>query len=237
MKIHRFFSLNLVLDGKQQKLALSDKEIIHQVVKVLKLKTGEQLALCDGKGKEVVCILESIDKKELVLKVLEYKELSLKERQTILYLAVLKRENFEIAVQKAAEIGVDKLVPIITDRTIKTGINPERLNKISKEACELSGRGSLMIVEPVIKFKEAISKSKENETNLFFALGGVEFYPGKTIDKNYKKVGLFIGPEGGWSAEEIVLAKEKSFKIVGIGKNILRGETAAIIASFLSVNY
>jgi len=237
MKIHRFFIDGISFKKEEKTLFLTDKEVIHQIIKVLKLKTGEQLTLCDGQNREVVCILESIDKKELILKVIEYKELSQKDRQTILYLAILKRENFELAVQKTAEIGIDKLVPIITDRTIKTGLNLERLNKISKEACELSGRGTMMHVEPVIKFSESIKQAKENDVNLFFAPGGKEFVPNQTIDNKAQKVGLFIGPEGGWSDGEILIAKEKSFQIVGIGKNVLRGETAAIVVSFLSVNY
>lgn len=237
MKIHRFFIQDLSLKKEEKTFVLTDKEVIHQVVKVLKLKPGEQLVLCDGQNREVVCILESIDKKELVLKVIEYKELPQKDRQTIIYLAILKRENFELAVQKAAEIGIDKLVPIITDRTIKTGLNLERLNKISKEACELSGGGTLMSVEPVIKFSESIKQAKENNVNLFFAPGGKDFVPNQTIDNKAQKVGLFIGPEGGWSDGEILIAKEKSFQIVGIGKNVLRGETAAVVASFLTVNY
>jgi len=237
MKIHRFFIQDLSLKKEEKTLILTDKEVIHQIVKVLKLKIGEQLAFCDGQNREVICILESIDKKELTLKVIEYKELPQKDRQTILYLAILKRENFELAVQKSAEIGVDKLVPIITDKTVKTGINLERLNKISKEACELSGRGTMMSVEPVIKFSESIKQAKENDVNLFFAPGGKEFVPNQTIDNKAQKVGLFIGPEGGWSDGEILIAKEKSFQIVGIGKNVLRGETAAVVASFLTVNY
>jgi len=237
MKIHRFFIDGIFLKKEEKTLVLTDKEAIHQIIKVLKLKLGEQLALCDGQNREVVCILESIDKKELILKVIEYKELSQKDRQTILYLAILKRENFELAVQKTAEIGIDKLVPIITDRTIKTGLNLERLNKISKEACELSGRGTMMYVEPVIKFSESIKQAKKNDVNLFFAPGGKEFVPNQTIDNKAQKVGLFIGPEGGWSDGEILIAKEKSFQIVGIGKNVLRGETAAVVASFLTVNY
>lgn len=237
MKIHRFFIDDLSLKKEEKTLILTDKEVIHQIIKVLKLKLGEQLALCDGQNREVVCVLESIDKKELILKVVEYKELPPKDRQTILYLAILKRENFELAVQKSAEIGVDKLVPIITDRTIKTGINLERLNKISREACELSGRGTMMYVEPVIKFSESIKQAKENNVNLFFAPGGKDFVPNQTIDNKAQKVGLFIGPEGGWSDGEILIAKEKSFQIVGIGKNFLRGETVSIVVSFLSVNY
>jgi len=237
MKIHRFFLFDIELSGGKKELKLANKELLHQIAKVLKLKIGEQLALCDGKGKEAICVLEGVDKKELILKVVEYKELPTVGRKTILYLAVLKRENFELAVQKSAEIGVDKLVPIITDRTIKTGINLERLNKISKEACELSGRVTLMEIEPMIKFKEAIVRSKENETNLFFAPGGVNFSPGKTFGNETKKVGLFIGPEGGWSTEELILAKENKMKITGIGNLVLRGETAATIVSFLAVNY
>ena len=100
-------------------------------------------------------------------------------------------------MQKAAEIGINKLVPVISERTIKTGINVERLNKISKEACELSGRGTIMFIEPAMKLTEAIKQAKENDVNLFFAPGGLDFMPGKTINLSTKSVSIFVGPEGG----------------------------------------
>lgn len=237
MKIHRFFLSKLVLDKKEKEIEVADREIHHQVTKVLKLQKGEQLALCDGKGLEALCLLSDSDKKNLFLTVLEYRDIVDNGRQTTLYLAILKRENFELAVQKSAEIGISKLVPIISERTIKTGINLERLNKISKEACELSGRGTIMSVEPATKFTEAIKQAKENDANLFFAPGGLDFMPGKSVSVGAKSAGIFIGPEGGWSDVEIATAKENRFLITGLGKMVLRGETAATVASFLAVNY
>ena len=74
MKIHRFFLPKLALDKKEKEIKLADKDIFHQVARVLKLKKGEQLALCDNKGLEAVCLLSDSDKKNLYLTVLEYRE-------------------------------------------------------------------------------------------------------------------------------------------------------------------
>ena len=147
---------------------------------------------------------------------------------------VLKKENFEWAVQKAVEVGVKEITPIITARTVKLGLNKDRLKKIIKEAAEQSGRGILPKLNEAIIFDEAIKSAKENDLNLFFNIGGKNVQHSMS---NISKIGIFIGPEGGWDEEEIKKAQSSNgFTIVGLGKTILRAETAAVIASYQTVN-
>jgi 16S rRNA (uracil1498-N3)-methyltransferase len=123
-------------------------------------------------------------------------------------------------------------VPIITERTIKLGLNQERLLKIVKEAAEQSGRGMVPeIVEP-LKLAEAIIQAQENDVNFFC------HFSKKRLNKLVSKgqIGLFIGPEGGWSDEEVKMAKKANFEVVSLGENVLRAETAAIVGSYLVVN-
>ena len=108
------------------------------------------------------------------------------------------------------------------------------MEKIIKEAAEQSGRGVLPKLNEAIIFDEAIKSSKENGLNLFFQAG----YPllGHSMSK-FEKIGVFVGPEGGWTEEEIKKAQSSNeFTIVGLGKTILRAETAAVIASYQAVN-
>ena len=125
-------------------------------------------------------------------------------------------------------------MPIITARTVKLGLNYERLNKIIKEAVEQSGRGILPKLNEVLIFDNAIGKAKnDNGLNLFFNIG--EPTLGHSMSK-CDKIGIFIGPEGGWTEEEIKLAQSANFTIAGLGKTVLRAETAVIVASYMACN-
>jgi len=107
------------------------------------------------------------------------------------------------------------------------------LKKIIKEAAEQSGRGILPRLNEAIIFDEAIKSAKENDLNLFFQAG---YPPLRHSMSKFEKVGIFIGPEGGWDEEEIKKAQSSNgFTIVGLGKTVLRTETAAVIASHQSL--
>jgi 16S rRNA (uracil1498-N3)-methyltransferase len=149
--------------------------------------------------------------------------------QVILYCSIIKRENFELMAQKATEVGVKEIVPLLSSRTIKLNIKSERVEKIIKEASEQSGRGKVPELHPPMTFKDALEHAKSNDLNLFFDPSGKIFSP----LTQEKKIGVFIGPEGGWDEDEIGLARAQNFQIVSLGKLVLRAETAAIVASFL----
>ena len=239
MRLNRFFVNENLNVGN---IIIRGADFINQARNVLRLKVGDKLILCDGNLNEAVAEIINLNKESTELKILEtYKNQNEPaspadgtERNIILYCSVLKKENFEWAVQKAVEVGVKEITPIITARTVKLGLNKERLEKIIKEAAEQSGRGILPRLNETIIFDEAIKSAKENDLNLFFNIGGKNVQHSMS---NISKIGIFIGPEGGWDEEEIKKAQSSNgFTIVGLGKTILRAETAAVIASYQTVN-
>ena len=179
-----------------------------------------------------------------------------------LYCAVLKRENFELVCQKATEVGVSEIVPLVTDRTVKTHINKDRLEKIIVEAAEQSGRARIPVLCDAMRFDEAIGRVEKKSRNLFFDLredvhgdcthalfmaehtsfkghekGMTAILPDAQQEQNMsrKNIIIFIGPEGGWSDIERELAQKQEFEVATLGPLTLRGETAAIIAAYLAV--
>lgn len=232
MRLHRFIGN---FDLSQKQIVISDADFTNQAKNVLRLKIGEKLILCDGNLNEAVAEISSLNKKLAELKILEtYKNEKESINYVILYCPILKKENFEWTVQKAVEIGVKEITPLITSRTVKLGLNKERLEKIIKEAAEQSGRGVLPKINKAVDFNEAVAEAKnKNEINLFFNIGESPF--GHSMSKS-KKIGVFVGPEGGWTEEEIKIAQSNGFTLVGLGDTILRAETAAAIASYLTIN-
>lgn len=237
MRLNRFL---MKFDLNQDNLRIDDFEIYNQIRNVLRLKAGEQIVLFDGESNEARAEILSInhEDKTVNLLILETgKNQQESKKEIILYCSILKRENFELVAQKVTEIGISKIVPIICERTVKTGIRKERLKKIVKEASEQSGRGIVPGVSEPINFEQALEQAKENDLNLFFDISGQSI---KSYEESYEveprkihKIGLFIGPEGGWSDRELKLAEENNFEIVKLSELNFRAETAAIIASYL----
>ena len=227
MKIHRFID-NFDLNKKEIEIT---GEIAHQIIKVLKLKVGEKIELSDGKGISAIAEITKIDKKSVIVKTQEiFTTQQGCVNKVILFCCILKKENFELVVQKATECGVSEIVPIISARTIKTGLNLERLQKIAKEASEQSGRAIVPEIAEPIAFAKAIEVAEGG--SILFDMSGSKFNSNnKSENKN-----LFIGPEGGWTEEEIKKAREAGFQISSLGTNTLRAETAAIVATYLISN-
>ena len=218
MRLHRFI--------------IKDPELLHQWREVLRLRAGEQVVLADGAGTEVRAEIKTLAKDHAELEPLG--ELTTKPesgRQVTLYCAVLKSDHFELVAQKATEIGVTAIQPIITIRTVKTSLRLGRLEKIIKKAAEQSSRTTLPQISEPMSFEEAISEASKHEQNYFLDPATEQNF--KTIKAH--DVAIWIGPEGGWTAEE--LAKSKEFaKAVSISPFVLRAETAAIVASYLTLH-
>lgn len=209
---------------------------MNQTRNVLRLKKGDSLILADGKLNEAIIKIVEMDKKFIEVEIME-KSINKNESDMhgILYCSILKRENFEWVCQKATECGIKEIVPVVSARTVKLGFKKERLEKIIKEAAEQSGRGVLPVLGEAMKFETALEKARESDLNLFFEMDS----PLINKDKIGKegKIGIFIGPEGGWSEEELELVKGliangDKFKMAGLGKTTLRAETAAVAASW-----
>jgi len=233
MRLHRFIGNFGLSEGQ---IAIEDKDFINQAKNVLRLNVGDKLILCDGNLNEAVAEIINLNKEFAELKILEVKKNENEpDKYVILYCPILKKENFELAVQKAVEVGIKEITPVITKRTVKLGLNIERLDKIIKEAAEQSGRGILPKLNQSLKFEEAIKEAAENnEINFFFDMSADQSIAKFRETKG--RIGIFVGPEGGWDEEELKVAKEANFTSATLGKATLRAETAAIVASWVILN-
>lgn len=203
----------------------------------LRMKQGEELILCDGKGTEAVCAVASLCPESVVLDVKERRasETEPKTRVT-LYQALPKADKMEYIVQKAVELGVYRIVPVLTSRCIsrpdeKTAAKKrERLCKIAAEAAKQSGRGIIPEVDGVLTFKNAVKEMSTAGLPIFFFEHAslplrkyMEKYTGGDI-------AVMVGAEGGFSDEEAAFAEENGLLSASLGPRILRCETAPVAA-------
>ena len=236
MKLHRFIGeYNL----SKKEVEITDAKIIKQIRAVLRLSKGDKIVLSDGKGNEAEITLEFLSSEKITGIVDKINKPASAQgsgvaRKVNLYLAILKKENFELAVQKAVECGVSKITPVITERTIKTGLNIPRLQKIILEASEQCGQNTVPKLSPILDFKDALSDAEGEK--IIFHLSQEAAKPPSTLGGLAAKLSIFIGPEGGFTENEIALAKNSGFTVASLGALTLRGETAAIIGTYRAVH-
>lgn len=227
-KIHRFIGRYPLGQGV---IRLDDADLVHQMRTVLRLEPGETVIIGDGTGLEGTCVLLEYQRDAVLLRCdavgRNPNELQL---AVTLYCAVLKADHFELAAAKATEIGVRRLVPVITERTVKLDLRTDRVERIVREAAELAGRGIIPMVSPVTDLSHAWNEASRNDVNHFFDPSG---QPSKSVPKSARTAGIFIGPEGGWSERELEQAHGLGMRVTSLGGLILRAETAVIIASYL----
>lgn len=234
MRLHRFIG---DFDLNKSPLKIKDSELVNQIRNVLRLEKGAEFILSDGDLNEARVIILEMTKDTVEVDISEkLKNENEPEQNVALYCSILKKENFELVVQKATEIGVREIIPVISSRTIKLDVRLDRLKKIINEAGEQSGRGILPNLREPIKFEDAIKEAySSDKLNILFDKSG-ESLTTLNRQNNKGRIGIWIGPEGGWTDQEIESAKSAGFKILNLGKLTLRAETAAITSSFIIVN-
>ena len=217
----------------------------HHISHVLRLNVGDWIVLSDGKGSRFKCSITTLGKKAVSAKVIE-KLPDLNLTNITLAQAVTKHDKFEFIIQKAIELGVTKIIPFTSERTIpKFSDNAsetkiERWNKIATEAAKQCGLPIKPIVEPITKINELINSPETYENKMFFYEGEEETTPKKYFNsakpqelKNLRTI-IIIGPEGGFTSKEVEAAKESGFTTLKLGPLIMRAETAAISAVTLT---
>lgn len=221
--IHRFFFPES-LDAARE--IILPKEIFHQIKNVLRLKAGERFFLFDGSGYDFISEFFDKESARILEKILNRRE---PERKIYLFQSLLKKDKMEWIFQKGTEVGVFEFRPVLSARSVKKDFNKDRSEKIIKEAAEQSGRAILPKIHEVMNFDKALEFVQKER------LSGVIADPNskKHISESLKepKMALFVGPEGGFTEEEVSEAKEHGFKAVSLGKLNLMAETAAIVAA------
>jgi 16S rRNA (uracil1498-N3)-methyltransferase len=220
---------------------------------VLKCRKGDELNIFDDQGNCLKAMILKADKKEVLVEVLETFSCNTESRVNIILVqGLLKGQKMDLIIQKATELGVKEIQPVITGRsqtseTRKVG----RWQKIAEEASRQSGRSVVPLIHEPVKlndFLEGIDKMQRNgETEkgrhgemhgfIFWEEEGIplreeilKFSPSPILRFPVSPIHLLIGPEGGFTKDETALAESKGFLITSLGKRILRAETAAIAA-------
>ena len=217
------------LDFKHDYITIKETRVVNQAGRVLRMKTDSFFQVFDGE-KEFLVQIATIDKRKIIAKKIEaIKNHAEPEMKVSLYQAIPKKPAlFEMVVQKATEIGVDQIFPLITERTEKRRIPRfDRLSLIAMEAAEQSGRMHIPTIRHPVNYEEIIGKL--NNGYIAYEYEGSKTLADYAKDiKGAEELQLIIGPEGGLSETEISLAQRAKVKPFTLGKRILRTETAAI---------
>ena len=230
MRISRFFCPELNLSNKQFSLP----EAVHRhAVQVLRLKKGVKISLFDGRGLEYEATLDQVGKRESVV-ILGQKIESQNESplEITLLQGISRGERMDYALQKAVELGVSKVIPVITERCnvqLSNGRAEKRLSHwqgVMVSACEQSGRSVLPELMDVMPLEEAKMINQQSSRLVLDPLAKQGF---TTLEKQ-QKITLLIGPEGGLSEQEVQLLTEQGYQTVNFGPRILRTETATVAA-------
>lgn len=204
--------------------------------KVLRLKVGEQVLVCDGNGHECLCEVETIDNDGYGLKLIERKESDSEPRVKVsVYMAFPKADKLEHVIQKATELGAYEIVAFPSARCVSKPDEKslrkklERWQKIAASAAEQSGRGRIPDVIVLSSFQEALARASEADMPIIF----YENEHATTLQMalkscDYDTVSLLSGPEGGLEPTEVQQATSAGLRVCTLGRRILRCETAPL---------
>ncbi|MBR2299568.1 MAG: 16S rRNA (uracil(1498)-N(3))-methyltransferase [Alphaproteobacteria bacterium] len=203
----------------------------HYLKNVMRLGLGDEVFLFDGINGEFESQILEIGKKTLSLKVNKKIFDFEKSPDVWLLFASLKKENTDIVIQKAVELGVSKIFPVQTEYTFNAHLKPERVKAQVIEAAEQCRRQDVPEVQNLQNLQQILSNWDKNRTLVYLDETGSGETFAKASSKMKAPVAFLIGPEGGFSLREFELLKSLSYTLsVSLGKRILRAETASISA-------
>ncbi len=230
----RFFIDSSAVDRNTNKITITGEDVNH-IKNVLRAAQGDKLILSDGSGSEYSASIETFEKDRITASIVEVMDnLTEPPIDVVLFQGIPKSDKMDSIIQKSVELGVRRIFPVITERTVVRFDNAKdmenktaRWRRISLEAAKQCNRGMVPIVERPLKLEKAFEASAE------FALRLIPYENEKeTSLKQYLRqpvnggICFFIGPEGGFSENEIQSARSKGIVPVTLGPRILRTETA-----------
>lgn len=233
--MHHFFVSPNQIDDKYVTITGGD---VNHIKNVLRMKVDEELLISNGQDKDYYCKIEAISDDEIKALILD-EEFEGTELPTELYLfqGLPKSDKMELIIQKAVELGVKEIIPVATKRCVvklddkKEASKIKRWQAISESAAKQSRRTIIPEISSVMSFKEAINRAKD------FELGIIPYENFKDMKETKEvlskvqkgiKIGIFIGPEGGFEESEVQYALDNGIHPISLGKRILRTETAGL---------
>ena len=213
------------------------KEQTHYIKDVMRLKIGDKLSIFNTLG-EWNAVIESYEKNGAKIKIMEKIRDKDNEKNIWLAFSPIKQNPLKFVIQKGTELGVQKFIPILSDRTIVREINIERIKKIVVEASEQSNRISVPEINKPLSLKFFLSTFPNNGTLIFCDINSNQNNLKNIFEKKVEDpICMLIGPEGDFSENErkIIIDHHQTYSI-SLAKNLLKSETAALSAIAI-VNY
>ena len=222
-------------DGTQKEILL-DEDTSRHVVQVLRMKAGELLNLTDGKGHLLTCEITDDNKKHCTVSVIDKKYKEQQAKKVSIANSLLKNTNrFEWFLEKATEIGVSEIIPLVCHRTEKEKFRHDRMNAICISAMLQSQQCWLPVLHAPVEFEKVFSKISSEQK--FIA------HCDESSTKNnlstfqpFNSSTILIGPEGDFTPKEIEIALQSGFQPVSLGETRLRTETAGVVAAAVLMN-
>lgn len=237
--MNRFFVSPSAIDLEKEEIIIHGEDVKH-ISKVLRLLTGDFLEISDGEKHEYIGKIKNISRDSVILSIVQKYQLQTEAPiEVSLYQSIPKATKMEFIIQKTTELGIKAIIPVSTERTIVQFRDDkdqkkkmDRWQKIADEAAKQSKRGIIPQIHMPISFEDALNHSKENELNIIAyekeVANGIKSLIYNWKDFKIKKIGIWIGPEGGFTAEEISQAIKKNLYPITLGPRILRTETAGL---------
>ena len=220
-------------DVEGEIIVIKGADSVH-LASALRVKADEKIVCCDGEGTDYLCTVISASPKETVLKTDETRPSSSEPPYRVrLYQSLPKGDKFELVIQKAVELGVYSVTPVLSERCISRPDaaalekKRQRWQSISREAAQQSGRGVIPRICPALTFSQALKDLPEGALGLFCYEDEKEKSIRSALVRS-DDICVFIGPEGGYSASEAEAAVRAGCRPVSLGKRILRTETAPL---------
>jgi len=227
-------------------VVIDDPQQVHHLKNVLRIKLSGQVEVFDGSGNEYIARVIQIGEEEITLEVERVQAPGAAGLELTVACAIPKNVKMDDIVDKLTQLGVDRIIPLETDRgivrldSLKKDERLRRWEKISLSAVKQSHNCRLTRIDPVSKFKDVISASGDYNLKLIPTLDGPRKSLGEIFEKEGRgvdKVMILIGPEGDFTCAEVSLAREAGFLPVSLGRRILRVDTAAVAAAaFIRLN-
>lgn len=224
---------------RQDMIYIYDGDVNH-IKNVLRMREGEEVSISDGEGTDYHCIIEELDKDCIKLRIQNswksYSELPVKLH---LFQGLPKADKMELIIQKAVELGAYEIIPVSTSRSIvklddkKAAKKVSRWQGIAESGAKQSGRAIIPEVLSPMSFKQALNYARELDATIIPYEKAEGIDDTRAVirglhDSAVQSIGIFIGPEGGFSEQEVELAMEAGAKPITLGKRILRTETAGL---------
>ena len=225
----RFF-IDGTADGRAY---IAGADALH-IAKALRMRPGEALTLCDGKGTDFDGVLETVTDRQVTVRISASRPSQAEPTLAVtLYQGLPKGDKMDWIIQKAVELGVTAVVPVATRRSVarlegKADKKQERWQRIAAEATGQCGRGMLPSVERPLSWSQALSRLSGEPALVFYEGGGRPLR--ELVTPSTRRLSVFVGPEGGFDPEEIDAIRRQGGGVATLGPRILRCETAPLAA-------